>query len=102
MGKKKDDIDVLDFNNSIAEFISVGLRMYIEKNKKTAFPTAPSSAFLGFAENASLEERMAEWHKVVERLAEKFDEISKACNLEQEDIDFAFDELKRIYNYLWI
>ena len=45
---------------------------------------------------------MAEWHKVVERLAVKFDELSTACHLEQEDIDGAFDELKRVYNYLWI
>ena len=102
MEKKKEEIDVFDFNNTIAEFISVGLRKYIEENEKATFPTAPSFTFLGCAENASLEERMAEWHKVVERLAVKFDELSTACHLEQEDIDGAFDELKRIYNYLWI
>lgn len=45
---------------------------------------------------------MAEWHKVIERLAVKFDDLSTACHLEQENIDCAFDELKRIYNYLWI
>ena len=102
MEKKKEEIDVFDFNNTIAEFLRDGLLKYVEENKKVAFPTAPSSTFLGCEENASLEERMAEWHKVVERLAVKFDELSTACHLEQEDIDGTFDELKRIYNYLWI
>ena len=36
MKKKKEEIDVFDFNNTIAEFISVGLRKYIEENKKVA------------------------------------------------------------------
>ena len=102
MEKTIDDIDVLDFNNTIAEFLRDGLRKYIEENEKATFPTAPSSTFLCCEENASLEERMAEWHKVVERLAGKFDDLSKTCNLEREDIDGAFDELKRIYKYLWI
>ena len=95
-------MDVFDFNNAIAEFISGGLRKYIVENKKAVFPTAPPSTFLGCEENASLETRMAEWHKVIERLAVKFDDLSTACHLEQENIDCAFDELKRIYNYLWI
>ena len=49
MEKKKEEIDVFDFNNTIAGFISVGLLKYVEENKKVAFPTAPSSAFLGCA-----------------------------------------------------
>ena len=102
MRKKKEEIDVFDFNNTIAEFLRDGLLKYVEENKKVAFPTAPSSTFLGCEENASLEERMVEWHKVVERLAVKFDKISTIYYLEQEDINYAFDELKRIYEYLWI
>ena len=102
MEKKKEEIDVFDFNNTIAEFLRDGLLKYVEENKKVAFPTAPSSTFLGCEENASLKTRMVEWHKVIERLAVKFDDLSTACYLEQENIDCAFDELKRIYNYLWI
>ena len=97
-----EEIDVFDFNNAIVEFISGGLRKYIVENKKAVFPTAPPSTFLGCEENASLKTRMVEWHKVIERLAVKFDDLSTACHLEQENIDCAFDELKRIYNYLWI
>ena len=102
MEKKQEEMNVFDFNNTIAEFISGGLRKYIEENKNATFPTAPSSKFLGCEENASLEERMSEWHKVLERLAIKFDDLSTACHFEQEDIDGVFDELKRIYNHLWI
>ena len=97
-----DKIDVFDFNNFIAEFLRDGLRKYIEENEKATFPTVPSFTFLCCEENVSLEERMEEWHKIVERLAEKFDKISTTYYLEQEDIDGAFDELKRIYEYLWI
>lgn len=93
---------MFDFNNAVAEFISVGLRKYIKENKKATFPTAPSSAFLDCEENVSLEERMAEWHKIIERLAEKFDALSNAYHPKQEDVDSSFDELKKIYPYLWI
>lgn len=36
-----EEIDVFDFNNALAEFISGGLRKYIVENKKAVFPTAP-------------------------------------------------------------
>ena len=96
-------VDVFDFNSAVAEFISVGLRKYIEENKKAIFPTAPMPPILYVStEESSLEERMTEWHTIIENLANKFDALSKEYHPRQEDMDVAFDELKRVYAYLWI
>ena len=41
MEKKKEEIDVFDFNNTIAEFLRDGLLKYVEENKKVTFLPLP-------------------------------------------------------------
>ena len=96
------DIDVFDLNNTIAQFISNGLRKYIVSNKQAVFLTCgkdelPDRVFL-----FQSEEKMKAWNERIERIADKFDAIANEYHPKQEDIDGAFDELKKVYKDLWI
>ena len=92
-------IDVYDLDNSIASYISSGLKQYINVNEKTGLPTAPKYAEIP---DKNLKERVKRWHKELSELAETFNEISKDYNASQEKIDSAFDKLKKIFKHLWI
>lgn len=96
------DIDVYDFNNSVAEFICAGLRKYIEENKKATFPTCADAILDEAARLWDNEDKLVEWHRIIEALADKFEMLSKEYHPSQESINEAFDELKRIYKGLWI
>lgn len=99
MGK----IDVLDLDISIAKYICKGLKKYIKENEKAVFPTAPDYTFFeGLSKDTSLEDRVKEWHLVLNKVAEKFDKISNEYKASEEDVNDAFDELKRVYKGLWI
>ena len=99
MGK----IDVLDLDISIARYIYKGITGYIMKNEKMATPTATRYDFFeNLTEDATLEERVKEWHIILHEIAEKFDKISNEYKASEEDVNDAFDELKRVYKGLWI
>ena len=53
-------------------------------------------------EEATLEERVKEWHNYLSLLAEKFYNISKDCNYSKKEMEIAFDELKDVFELLWI
>ena len=101
MGK----IDVLDLDISIANYIYKGITGYIKQNEKMAFPTAPEYAFFeNLNENATLEERVKEWHIILHEIAEKFKTIAnnRYNDIAKEEIEDAFGSLKRVFRYLWI
>lgn len=100
------EIDVYDFDISIARFISDGLKKYVEENKKAAFPTCGYGISKNNNDNLTEEEfskKVSEWNMRLETLALKFEKLSKGYNRsEQKEIDEAFDELKRVFSKLWI
>ena len=101
MGKS----DVLDLDISIANYIYKGINGYIVKNEVMAFPTAPDYTFFeNLTENATLEERVKEWHIILHEIAEKFKTIAnnRYNGITNEEIVEAFDSLKRVFRYLWI
>ena len=101
MGK----IDVLDLDISIAKYIYKGIKGYILKNEVMAFPTAPSYDFFeNLTENATLEERVKEWHIILHEIAEKFNTLAnnRYNGTADEEIEDAFDSLKKVFRYLWI
>ena len=101
MGK----IDVLDLDISIAKYIYKGIKGYILKNEVMAFPTAPDYTFFeNLNENATLEERVKEWHIILHEIAEKFNTLAnnRYNGITDEEIEDAFDSLKRVFRYLWI
>ena len=70
-----------------------------------AFPTAPDYTFFeNLTENATLEERVKEWHIILHEIAEKFKTIAnnRYNGITDEEIVDAFDSLKRVFRYLWI
>ena len=101
MGK----IDVLDLDISIAKYIYKGLKKYIKRNQKAVFPTAPDYGFFEtLTENATLEERVKEWHIILHEIAEKFNTLAnnRYNGITDEEIEDAFDSLKKVFKYLWI
>ena len=101
MGK----IDVLDLDISIAKYIYKGITGYIIQNEKMAFPTAPDYTFFeNLTENATLEERVKEWHIILHEIADKFLSLTKRYHISatDEEIKDAFDSLAKVYRYLWI
>ena len=101
MGK----IDVLDLDISIANYIVKGINQYIIKNESAVFPTAPDYTFFeNLTENATLEERVKEWHIVLNEIAEKFNTLAnnRYNGTTDEEIEDAFNSLKRVFRYLWI
>jgi hypothetical protein len=101
MGK----IDVWDLDVSISKYICKGLKKYIKENEKAAFPTAPNYTFFeNLNENATLEERVKEWHIILHEIAEKFKTFAnnKYNGITDEEIEDAFDSLKKVFRYLWI
>lgn len=100
MGK----IDVLDLDISIARYIYKGITGYIKENEKAVFPTAPRYDFFeNLTEDASLEERVKEWHILLHEIAEKFNLLTKRYHISatDEEIKDAFDSLAKVYRYLW-
>ena len=99
MGK----IDVYDLDNSIARYIANGIKQYITVNEKATFPTAPDYDFFkNLTKDATLEERVKEWHILLHEISEKFNDIAKDYKATQEEINDAFDALKRVFKRLWI
>ena len=101
MGK----IDVLDLDISIARYIYKGITGYIIQNEKMAFPTAPSYDFFeNLTEDATLEERVKEWHIILHHVTDKFLRLTKRYHISvtDEEIKDAFDSLAKVYRYLWI
>lgn len=99
MGK----IDVMDLDNSIARYIASGIKQYIKANENSTFPTAPVHIFFeNISIDASLEDRVKEWHNILRDIADKFNDIAKGYTATQEEIDEAFDDLKRVFCLLWI
>ena len=101
MGK----IDVLDLDISIARYIYKGITGYIIKNEKMAFPTAPSYDFFeNLTEDATLDERVKEWHITLHHVADKFNTLTKRYHISatDEEIKDAFRSLAKVYRYLWI
>ena len=49
-----------------------------------------------------MREEFLEFLARIERLADKFDALANEYHPKQEDIDCAFDELKKVYKDLWI
>lgn len=99
---RQTDIDVFDLNNTIAQFIGNGLRKYIVANKQALFPTCGKDELPDRVQLFQSEEKMKTWNERVERLADKFDALANEYHPKQEDIDGAFDELKKVYKDLWI
>lgn len=99
---RQTDIDVFDLNNTIAQFISNGLRKYIVANKQAVFPTCGKDELPDRVLLFQSEEKMKTWNERIERLADKFDALANEYHPKQEDIDGAFDELKKVYKDLWI
>ena len=101
MGK----IDVLDLDISIAKYIYKGINEYIVKNEVMAFPTAPDYTFFeNLNENATLEERVKEWHIILHEIAGKFNTLAnnRYNGVTDEEIEDTFDSLKKVFRYLWI
>ena len=101
MGK----IDVLDLDISIAKYIYKGITSYILHNESAAFPTAPDYTFFeNLTENATLEERVKEWHIILHEIAEKFNALAnnKYNGVTDEEIEDAFNSLKKVYKFLWV
>ena len=101
MGK----IDVLDLDISIARYIYKGITGYITQNEKMAFPTAPSYDFFeNLTEDATLDERVKEWHILLHEIADKFLRLTKRYHISatDEEIKDAFDSLAKVYRCLWI
>lgn len=100
------EIDVYDFDISIANFISGGLKKYVEENKKAAFPTCGygiSKNDNGNLTDEAFSKKVSEWNMRLESIALKFEKLAKGYNRsEQKDINEAFDELKRVFSKLWI
>ena len=99
---RQTDIDVFDLNNTIAQFIGNGLRKYIVANKQALFPTCGKDELPDRVQLFQSEEKMKTWNERIERLADKFDALANEYHPKQEDIDGAFDELKKVYKDLWI
>ena len=100
--RQRADIDVFDLNNIISQFISNGLKKYLVANKKAVFPTCGKDELPDRVQVFQSQEKMKEWNERIENLAEKFDVLGKEYYPKQEDIDEAFDELKKVYKDLWI
>lgn len=101
MGK----IGVLDLDISIANYIYKGITGYIMQNEKMAFPTAPSYDFFeNLTEDATLEERVKEWHILLHEIADKFLRLTKRYHISatDEEIKDTFESLAKVYRWLWI
>lgn len=75
------------------------------QNEKATFPTAPDYAFFeNLTEDATLEERVKEWHILLREVAEKFNAFTKRYDVSflDEEIENAFNLLKRVFKHLWI
>ena len=96
------DINVFDLNNVISQFISQGLKKYLEANKKTASPTCGEDELPDRVQVFQSKEKLKAWNKRIKRLANKFDVLGKEYYPNQKEIDEAFDELKKVYKDLWI
>ena len=101
MGK----IDVLDLDVSIAKYIYKGITSYILHNESAAFPTAPNYVFFeNVSKDATLEERVKEWHIILHEIAEKFNALAnnRYNGVTDEEIEDAFNSLKKVYKFLWL
>lgn len=97
--------DTENFHISIALFLCEGLRQYIYDNGKVAaMPNlGPNTTYKMSV--STMREKKKEWHETIEELAEMFENLANSedpYQLNQEDVDVAFDRLKAIYKELYI
>lgn len=99
-------MDVYDLDFSIANFVSSGLKKYVEENKKATFPSCGCGRLENDDNNLADDEfceKVNQWNVRLERIAAKFEKLANGYDCsEQKEIDQAFDELKRVFSKLWI
>ena len=73
--------------------------------KRWLFQPCPTTLFFeNLTEDATLDERVKEWHIILHHVADKFLRLTKRYRISatDEEIKDAFNSLAKVYRYLWI
>ena len=95
---------VYDLDNVLACIIRDYLRLYNKINAMAAYPTVYKKALYPACENLGeewTEEEFDKWIDLVEETAKAFEKLANGYEMQQEQVDEAFDMLKKIFLGLW-